>query len=104
MSPKITHGRNYNFYQKVSVSSASFANDSDITITFATYGLILINEDTGSNVIEYSFNGTDLAGELVAGATSPSRMLTFNNRNVNAIWFRVKTGSSGTISVRVDAW
>ena len=55
-----------------------------------------------TNVVEYSFNGTDLAGELVP--YSPSSALTFNNRVISAIWFRVKTGSTAPVVIRVDAW
>lgn len=106
MAPKKTNptGRNYDFYEKINVTSGSFSNNSDVTISFPTNGLMLFNEDTGNKVVEYSFNGTTVAGELVSGATSPSRMLTFYNRKVLGIWFRLKTGSSGTVVVRVDAW
>lgn len=96
----ITWGRDYNYFQKVSVNTAAFATDCDSLITFTTQGLMFLNEGTG--VVEFSFNGTTVHGEL--DSTKASAGLSFDNRVVSKIWFRVKTGSSGPIVVSVTAW
>lgn len=102
--PKPTGYKDYNFYKKVEISDTTFSTDADAFITFANYAIILTNEDTGNDVVEYSFNGDTVHGELVPGNTSPTRQLTFLNRQVSRIWFRVKDGSMGPITVRIDAW
>lgn len=107
MVGKKTVGHDFNFFKKASVSSSSFGlvdgYQPDVIITFANRGLYLLNEGSGStNVIEYSFNGNTVHGEL--DPTLPSRGILFDNRQVSMIWFRVKSGSSGTITVRVEAW
>lgn len=101
---KKTQGKDFNFFKKLDISATSFSDSPDTAITFPNYGLILTNEDASTDVIEYSFNGNTVHGELVPGTTSPSRQMTFLNRQVCLIWFRVKPGSSGPITVRIDAW
>jgi hypothetical protein len=104
---KITHGRDFNFYQKVQVVSTSFGGNTvdgqqpDVVITFTTQSVMFLNENT-TGTVEYSFNGSTVHGEL--DPTLPSRAMTFDNRTVSCIWFRVKSGSTGPITVRVDAW
>ncbi len=116
--PPKTTGRDYNFFQKKIVTGTNFgstvldgyqANDGyycDLFITFPTTGVIFHTEATGTNTIEYSFNGHTVHGELVpATATDDGRTtLTFLNRKITAIWFRIKSGSSGPITVSVEAW
>lgn len=108
---KITKGRDFNFYQKVEVNWSSFGGGNadskspDCVITFPTQSVIFFNEETSGatdKTVEYSFNGNTVHGEL--DCSLPSRTLTFDNRVVTLIWFRVKSGSSGAITVRVDAW
>lgn len=104
----ITNGRDFNFFEKLQVSTTTFGGDSvdgyqpDMVITFPTYGLILHTEDSGSNIIEYSFNGNTVHGELIPGTGRSTP--TFINRQVSLIWFRVKTGSTGPITISVEAW
>lgn len=104
---KIKYGRDFNFYQKLDVVATDFGSESpsgqqpDMIITFPTQSVMFLNENT-SGVIEYSFNGTTVHGEL--DPTLPSKAMTFDNRVISLIWFRVKSGSSGPITVRVDAW
>lgn len=104
---KKTQGRDFNFYQKYEVTASTFGghsddgNQPDMIITFPTQSVIFLNEET-SGVIEYSFNGNTVHGEL--DPTLPTRGLTFDNRVVSMIWFRVKSGSTGPLTVRVDAW
>jgi len=106
---KISKGRDYNFYQKISVIASDFGTNAidgqqpDVLFTFSAQTIMLLNENTSStSVVEYSFNGYTVHGEL--DPTLPSKGLTFDDRSVPCIWFRVKAGSSGPITVRVDAW
>jgi hypothetical protein len=108
---KKRHGQDFNFFEKRTVSWTQFgAPDGytiadgygpDMVITFPTYGLIFLNEGS-TNVIEYSFNGTTVHGELDSNTGSLTKMLTFNDRPVSLIWFRLKSGSAGVVSVQ--AW
>lgn len=104
---KIKYGRDFNFYQKIDVTATDFGSNSidgyqpDMIITFPTQTVMFLNENS-SGVIEYSFNGNTVHGEL--DPTLPTRGMTFDNRVISLIWFRIKSGSSGPIMVRVDAW
>ena len=107
--PGIGHtnnGKDRNFFQKVSVTSSSFGavsvdgNQPDMMITFLTQGAMFLNLGTG--VVEFSFNGNTVHGEL--NSANPSSGLTFNDRIISKIWFRVQSGSSGPIVVSVSAW
>lgn len=104
---KKTQGRDFNFYQKMEVTSSTFGGHSvdgyqpDMIIPFVTQSVIFLNEET-SGVIEYSFNGNTVHGEL--DPTLPSRGMVFDNRVISLIWFRVKSGSSPGLTIRVDAW
>ena len=104
-----TLGFDRNFFKKVAVSATTFGGDSadgyqpDVVITFNTVGLMFLNLGSGAtSVIEYSFNGQTVHGEL--NPTNASAALSFDNRPVSKIWFRVQAGSSGTINISVQAW
>lgn len=99
---KIVLGRDFNFYTKIDVTVGSFQAAYDAIITFPTQTVMLLNEDTGSDIVEYSFNGNTLHGELNPALITKS--MTFDNRVISKIWFRVKSGSTGPITVRIDAW
>ena len=106
---KKNFGRDFNFYQKFEVVATDFGSESiggeqpDTVITFPTQGLMFFNEETGAGkVVEYSFNGNHVHGEL--DPTLIETPLIFNNRVASLIWFRVKAGSTGPITIRVDAW
>jgi len=101
-----TQGRDYNFYQVANVSATTFGGGSvdgyqpDMIIRFSTTGVMFLNEGTGT--VEFSFNGTTVHGELASGTSTSA--LSFDNRVISLIWFRVKSGSSGPIAVSVQAW
>ena len=107
---KKTQGHDFNFFSKVAVNWTQFgASDGyttadgygpDLVITFSTQTVMFLNE--GNGVVEYSFNGTTVHGEL--DSTKASAGLTFDNRVICLIWFRIKAGSSGPINVSVHAW
>ena len=58
----------------------------------------MVNE--GNVKVEYSFNGNTLHGDMTPGTSTSS--ITFDNRKVSKIWFRVPDG--GSAIVRVEAW
>lgn len=99
---RISLGRDYNFFKKKTISSATFGSPvdgyyPDVLITFPVQSFALYNEGTG--IIEYSFNGFTVHGELNPATVGA---LLFDHRTCNKIWFRLKSGSSSV--VRVDAW
>ena len=107
---KNTKGKDFNYYKKITVTSTDFGSDSvsgeqpDVVFGFTVQSLMLLNEGaggSGNNVIEYSFNGNTVHGEL--DPDLPSRALSFDNRSVSMIWFRIKSGSTSSV-IRVDAW
>ena len=105
---KRTQGRDFNFFKKFSVTSTTFgtgalSDQPDGIITFPTSGIIFSNETAGQ-VVEVSFNGNTVHCELDGTVGSTSRQLTFLNRSVSMMYFRVKSGSAGPISIRIEAW
>lgn len=110
---KKTQGHNFNYYSKTAVNWAQFGTPDgyttqdgygpDLVITFSTQGIMFLNEGTtSSQVVEYSFNGNTVDGEL--DPTLPSKGLAFDGRVISLIWFRMKDGSSGPCNVSVHAW
>jgi hypothetical protein len=115
----VTLGTDRNFFQKLSVSATGFGSNNatspyvpgsqpDMIVPFNTQCVIFTNLSLASGtyaantVVEYSFNGQVVHGEL--GSSSANISLTFQNRPVAKIWFRLQTGSSGPIIVSVQAW
>jgi len=106
---RIRNGRNFNFFKRKTItftSTSEFGDMSDgyqpdFIIDFPCQSVIMINEST-SGVLEFSLNGFYVAGEL--DPSNLSKGMVFDNRSMNKIWFRVKQGSTGPISVRVEAW
>ena|SRR3972149_1802208 len=98
MVQPIIQGVDFNYFSKITVDGYNFSNESDIYLNIrGQQTFSLINE--GSAVIEYSFNGNTLHGDLTPN--SPTAALFFDNRRVTAIWFR--TTAPGQV-VRVEAW
>lgn len=106
----VTYGRDYNFYAEKTIASSVFGADTapdgysavdgyncNAFIWFKPEAIILVNKSTA--VVEYSFNGTTVHGELDGTAGSPTKSLTFYTRIQNKIWFRVKSGGPGTIQI-----
>ena len=95
----VTSGLDHNFFKKVTVTSENFVNDADALITVKyVRQFSFVNE--GADVIQYSFNGNTLHGDLTPG--TPTAAIIFDNRPVTKIWFRL-TGSGSSV-VRVEAW
>lgn len=94
----ITNGRDFNFFDTKTISAVAFATDADIVINIKNVrNLIMTNY--GTAVVEYSFNGTTVHGDMRFG--TPTAHLVFNGRAVSKVWFRVP---SSTAEVRVEAW
>lgn len=115
---KVTYGYSHNYFNKLAVSWTDFgANSVDgyqpdmiINLLEPTYTVIFTNITAASStdgyasgsVLEYSFDGNTVHGEL--GSNTNNFSLTFQNRVISTIWFRVQSGSSGTLVVSVQAW
>jgi hypothetical protein len=98
MLPK-TQGCDFNYFRKVTVNQVAFPMDSQITINiFGQFSFSIMNE--GLHVVEYSFNGNTLHGDLTPG--TPTQGLFFDHRSISGIWLRTPAG--GPCVVRVEAW
>lgn len=92
----------FNFFDKVSVSTTSFA-DCAISWDFVSAGFSLLNESTtAGRIIEYSFDG----GNTVHGdldPSLPSAGVVYDARHESKIYLRLKTAGAPVI-VRVEVW
>lgn len=95
----IEYGRDYNFFNKITVVATTFNTACDVLITFPTQTVTLFLEGTGAQRIEYSFNGNTVHGDMTIGQASAS--LTFENRVISKIWFQAVSGEP---VVRIEAW
>jgi hypothetical protein len=102
---KITNGVDFNYFKRIVVTSTEFGSASDdyaadafLNIKGGIKVLTLVNE--GANTIEYSFNGNTIHGDLIPN--TPTAALSFDNRTVSKIWFRVT--AAGPSTIRVEAW
>lgn len=87
----------FTYFNRITVSNASFNVTADVTFGFSNPSFSLINEGTG--VIEYSFDGSTVHGDLTS--STPSAALIFNQRSFGSVWFRLKSGA--TSDLRVEA-
>ena len=96
----INFGHRYNYFNRISVSAATFAVAPDVLLSFkGTPSISLINEVTG--IIQYSFNGSDIDGDMVPG--TPSAQMVFNRRGYSQIWFKLASGATSNIRVEATA-
>lgn len=87
----------WNFFEAVTVDVAVFPDTPQVNFEFLSQGFSFLNR--GANVIEYSFDGSTVHGDLDPGDASAG--LTFDSRVESKVWFRYVGGSS---VVRVEAW
>lgn len=87
----------WNYFEVITVGSSSFPATPQVNFEFLSQGFALLNR--GSNTIEYSFDGTNVHGDL--NPSDASAGMTFDHRVESKIWFRY---SGGTSTVRVEAW
>jgi hypothetical protein len=87
-------GKDFNFYQRVSVTSGSFPTTDgyNVLIKFRGPRRMMFVCTSGTD-IEYSFNGNTVHGRI-----SANQIFNFDVRNEDKIWFK------GTGTVDVHAW
>jgi hypothetical protein len=106
-------GKSFDFYEIIEVDWEQFGAPDGYTITdgygpdiiipFSTQVVSFVNfAPLSTNAVEYSFNGIDVHGDITP--QTPSAGLIFDNRKISLIWFRIKAGSTGPVSIRVEAW
>ena len=96
----INYGKPRFFFEKKEISNVNFTTDANVAVTLMTKNsLLLINE--GPGILEVSFNGIDVHGELNLNIGTGS--LVINDPGIVKIWFRLKLGSSAVVSVQNDA-
>lgn len=87
---------NDHYFNEVTISNTDFTSLPSIDWKFKSIGLVITNVGTGT--IEYSFNGCRLDGKL----DCLIRSITFDNKSVSRIWFRVTNGDNSIL--RISAW
>jgi hypothetical protein len=87
----------WNYFSVETVDGYSFPEVPQVNFNFLSQGFSFLNR--GSNVIQYSFDGTTLHGDLNPSDSSAS--ITFDHRIESKVWFR---GGDGYGDVRVEAW
>lgn len=87
----------FNYFNNILVDGYNFPSSAQADFNFISAGIALLNRS--NYVIEYSFNGIDLHGDL--RPTEASRGLIFDNRNESKMWFRAADGYG---TVRIEAW
>ena len=99
--PPKTQGVDFHKFQRVTVDGYVFDPDgADVVFNFRSSQLSFSLVFEGTGTIEYSFNGNTVHGDMTAG--TPTAAMFFDNRPVFAIWFRLVSGTGGT--VRVEGW
>lgn len=98
-APITNGGRDWNFFTKFSPTVSTFNTDADVIITIPTYTVTFFLEGSTGNQVQYSFNGYTVHGDMTFGQSSAA--LTFDNRVISKIWFKVL---SGTPTIRIEAW
>ena len=101
-----TQGKDFNFFQKFTVSNSTFGGDTDgysptCIISFTTSGVAYLLEDK-TNIVEISYNGRTVHEELNPNFASSG--IIYDNRIVSLIWLRLKAGSPGPAVVSIRAW
>jgi hypothetical protein len=100
-TPKITKGMDFNKFARITVDGY-FGDFADVSFNFRFTNLSFTLVHEGSGVVEYSFNGNTVHGDMTAGTTTAS--LSFDNRKVPAIWFRAADNDALGATVRVEGW
>jgi hypothetical protein len=112
-------GRDFNYYNKLSVTWSNFGGGNngnpDIFISDSTNRVQFINLTLDgfipsssattlpiTSVLEFSFNGTTIHGELGTGVHNVAR--NFDDRPISLVWFRIQSGSTGPLLVSIEAW
>ena len=87
----------YNYFDVITVDGYDFPASAQARFGFISQSITLLNR--GSYVIQYSFDGSTLHGDL--NPSDESKGLTFDSRIESKMWFRAVDGYG---PVRVEAW
>ena len=87
----------YNYFSVISVDGYDFPEIPQANFKFISQALMLLNR--GDYVVEYSFDGVNVYGDL--DPSDESRGVVCDNRFEDKIWFRAVDGYG---VVRVEAW
>jgi hypothetical protein len=87
----------YNHFEVLYVDGYSFEESNKVNFGFIAQCIALLNR--GDYTIEYSFDGTNLHGDL--NAHDASRGMVFDNRSESVIYFRAVDGYG---YVRTESW
>jgi len=87
----------FNYFENISVDGYSFPTVPQAQFNFIAQGISFLNR--GSKILQYSFDGTNVHGDL--DPSDASAGLTFDSRNEHRVWFK---GDDGYGTVRVEAW
>ncbi len=88
----------YNYFEVISISDTFFSLSQSVAFGFIPVGFSLLNR--GDRIVEYSFDGTTLHGDLNPG--DASAYMVFKNRSESRVWLRVPSGV--TANIRIEAW
>jgi hypothetical protein len=96
----LTRRKDNNYFEKFSIQTTSF--DIRARWSFTSIGIALMVESHNvEDVIQYSFDGSTVHGDLSPGF--PSAAIVFDNRFENTVYFRRATPGDPVV-VRVEAW
>lgn len=90
-------------FNRVSVTTDNF-DDMEINWTFnAEHILLSLEGAISGDIVEYSFNGINMHGDMRGRTTSEA--VAYDNRLRNKIWLRRNSSSpSSSITIRIEAW
>ncbi len=89
----------FNFFIKVTASGTGFPTPANIVVPIKWVSGFLIGNE-GSVVIQYSFDGKNIHGDMTPN--SPTDSLLFTNRPCSALWLCTPNG--GSALCRFEAW
>ena len=87
----------YNYFAETVVNNAAFTTVETTRFGFVSEGFSFLNR--GAALLEYSFDGVTLHGDL--DPADASKGLVFDSRSECRVWFRAPAGAS---TVRIEAW
>jgi|2_EtaG_2_1085320.scaffolds.fasta_scaffold106925_2 hypothetical protein len=90
----------YNYFRNQLVDGYAFPARPQTTFNFLSRGFSFVNLGA-SSTLEYSFDGYNVHGNLVAGSSYAG--LVFDNRLEDRVWWR-RGATSPATTVRVEAW
>ena len=91
----------FNYFAEISVDGYDFPVIPQVNFGFISQGFALLSRS--AHDIEYSFDGTNVHGDLAVA--DPSRGIIFDFRQECKIWLRAAPGTGRGYGVcRVEAW